>query len=149
GARGRRAATRAADRRECPRAPRRAQPRAGSGRSGGVAMAGGRARVAVSILDADHSNMAFAIRRAEREGADRFHIDIMDGHFVPNLTFGPKMIKGIRPRTDLPLDAHLMISDPLPFVDEFIDAGCDSITFHVEVQPAHIEPPLRTTGKAG
>ena len=76
-------------------------------------MGSGRARVAVSILDADHSNMAHAVRRAEREGADRFHIDVMDGHFVPNLTFGPKMIKGIRPRTELPLDAHLMISDPL------------------------------------
>ena len=112
-------------------------------------MAGGRARVAVSILDADHSNMANAIRRAEREGADRFHIDVMDGHFVPNLTFGPRMIKGIRPRTELPLDAHLMISDPLQFVDEFLEAGCDSITFHVEVDPAQIEPTLVAIRKAG
>jgi len=112
-------------------------------------VAGGRARVSVSILDADHSNMAYAIRRAEREGADRFHIDIMDGHFVPNLTFGPKMIKGIRPRTELPLDAHLMISDPLQFVDEFLDAGCDSVTIHVEVDPAQIEPTLRKIRAAG
>ena len=112
-------------------------------------MTGGRARVAVSILDADHSNMANAIRRAEREGADRFHIDVMDGHFVPNLTFGPRMIKGIRPRTELPLDAHLMISDPLQFVDEFLEAGCDSITFHVEVDPAQIEPTLVAIRKAG
>jgi ribulose-phosphate 3-epimerase len=112
-------------------------------------MAGGRARVAVSILDADQSNMAYAIRRAEREGADRFHIDVMDGHFVPNLTFGPRMVKGIRPRTELPLDAHLMITDPLKYVDEFIDAGCDSITFHVEVEPAQIEPTLRAIRKAG
>ena len=112
-------------------------------------MAGGRARVAVSILDADHSNMAHAIRRAEREGADRFHIDIMDGHFVPNLTFGPKMVKGIRPRTELPLDAHLMISDPLTYVDEFLEAGCDSITFHVEVDPEKIEPSLVAIRKAG
>ena len=112
-------------------------------------MAGGRARVAVSILDADHSNMAYAIRRAEREGADRFHVDVMDGHFVPNLTFGPRMIKGIRPRTELPLDAHLMISDPLTYVDEFIDAGCDSITFHAEVEPDQIEPALRKIRKAG
>ncbi len=112
-------------------------------------MASGRARVAVSILDADHSNMAYAIRRAEKEGADRFHIDVMDGHFVPNLTFGAKMIKGIRPRTRLPLDAHLMISDPLRYVDEFLDAGCDSVTFHVEVDPAQIEPTLRRIRAAG
>ena len=73
----------------------------------------------------------------------------MDGHFVPNLTFGPKMIQGMRPRTELPLDAHLMISDPLQYVDEFLEAGCDSITFHVEVDPAQIEPTLRAIRKAG
>jgi ribulose-phosphate 3-epimerase len=106
-------------------------------------VAAGRARVAVSILDADHSNMAYAIRRAEREGADRFHIDVMDAHFVPNLTFGPRMIKGIRPRTELPLDAHLMVSDPLPFIDDYLDAGCDSVTFHVEIEPGQVEPTLR------
>jgi ribulose-phosphate 3-epimerase len=93
--------------------------------------------------------MAYAVRRAEREGADRFHIDVMDGHFVPNLTFGSRMIKGIRPRTELPLDAHLMISDPLQYVDEFLEAGCDSITFHVEVDPAQIEPTLRKIRAAG
>jgi ribulose-phosphate 3-epimerase len=112
-------------------------------------MAGGRARVAVSILDADHSNMAHAIRRAEKEGADRFHVDVMDAHFVPNLTFGPKMIKGIRPRTQIPIDAHLMVSDPLPFIDEYLDAGCDSVTFHVEIDPAQIEPTLRKIRAAG
>ena len=112
-------------------------------------MAAGRARVAVSILDADHSNMAHAVRRAQREGADRFHVDVMDGHFVPNLTFGPKMIKGIRPRTELPIDAHLMISDPLRYVDEFLDAGCDSVTFHVEVDAAQVEPTLRKVRAAG
>ncbi len=112
-------------------------------------MGTGRARIAVSILDADHSSMAHAVHRAEREGADRLHIDVMDGHFVPNLTFGPRMIKGIRKRTELPLDAHLMISEPGRFIDEFIEAGCDSLTFHVEVDPAQIEPTLRKIRAAG
>jgi ribulose-phosphate 3-epimerase len=95
-------------------------------------MAKGRARIAVSILDADHSNMAYAVRRAQKEGADRIHVDVMDGHFVPNLTFGPKMIAGLRKRTELPLDAHLMISNPLKHIDEFLDAGCDSASSMAE-----------------
>jgi ribulose-phosphate 3-epimerase len=111
-------------------------------------VATGRARIAASILDADHSNMAYAVRRVTREGADRVHIDVMDGHFVPNLTFGPRMIKGIRPRTQLPLDAHLMISEPGRFIDEYIDAGCDSITFHVEIEEA-IAPTLQRIHEAG
>jgi ribulose-phosphate 3-epimerase len=109
----------------------------------------GRARIGVSILDADHSTMAHAVHRAEREGADRIHIDVMDGHFVPNLTFGPRMIKGIRKRTELPLDAHLMISDPLQYIDEFLEAGCDSVTFHVEVSDDQIRPTLERTRAAG
>ena len=77
-----------------------------------------------------------------RRAPDRIHIDVMDGHFVPNLTFGPKMIAGIRKRTELPLDAHLMISHPLKYIDEFLDAGCDSVTFHVEVAPKQIAPTI-------
>jgi ribulose-phosphate 3-epimerase len=108
----------------------------------------GRARIAASILDADHANLGYAVKRAERAGADRIHIDVMDGHFVPNLTFGPKMIAGLRKRTKLPLDAHLMVSEPGRFIDEYIDAGCDSITFHVEIDE-EIAPTLEKIRAAG
>ena len=108
----------------------------------------GRARVAVSILDADLGNLAHAVRRAEREGADRIHLDVMDGHFVPNLTFGPRTVKALRTRTRLPLEAHLMISEPDRYVDQFLDAGCDSITIHVEVDRP-LEPILRQIRAAG
>ena len=107
-----------------------------------------RARVAASILDADLGNLAHAVRRAEREGVDRIHLDVMDGHFVPNLTFGAKTIKALRRRTRIPFDAHLMISEPGRYVDEYLDAGCDSITFHVEIEEP-IEPTLRKIKDAG
>jgi ribulose-phosphate 3-epimerase len=96
-------------------------------------VADGRARVAASILDADFANLGYAVKRAERAGADRIHLDVMDAHFVPNLTFGPKMIKALRGRTELPFDAHLMVSEPGRFIDEYLDAGCDSVTIHVEI----------------
>jgi ribulose-phosphate 3-epimerase len=111
-------------------------------------VATGRARIAASILDADHANLGYAVGRAERAGADRIHLDVMDANFVPNLTFGPKMIEGIRRRTKLPLDAHLMIREPGRFIEEYIDAGCDSITFHVEIDE-EIAPTLRKIRAAG
>jgi ribulose-phosphate 3-epimerase len=107
-----------------------------------------RARVAASILDADLGNLAFAVKRAEREGADRIHLDVMDGHFVPNLTFGAKTIAALRKRTRLPFDAHLMIANPGKFMAEYLDAGCDSVTIHVEIDE-DIEATLRQIRAAG
>jgi ribulose-phosphate 3-epimerase len=111
-------------------------------------VADGRARVAASVLDADFANLGYAVKRAERAGADRIHLDVMDGHFVPNLTFGPRTIGALRGRTELPLDAHLMISEPGRYIAEYLDAGCDSVTFHVEIEEP-IAPTLKAIRAAG
>ncbi|MFO7849766.1 MAG: hypothetical protein R6V67_07375 [Spirochaetia bacterium] len=89
---------------------------------------------APSILSADFTTVGRAVERIEESGADQIHMDVMDGHFVPNITFGPKMIEDIRRITDLPLDVHLMISNPSDFIDRFIDAGSDCLTFHIEAE---------------
>jgi ribulose-phosphate 3-epimerase len=99
--------------------------------------------VAASILDADFGNLYRVVRKLEKAGIDRLHLDVMDGHFVPNLTFGPVVTAAIRRLTDLPLDLHLMISEPARYVDRYIGAGADSVTFHVEVQESH-ETKLQT-----
>ncbi len=88
--------------------------------------------VAPSLLAADFSNLDQELHKLAEAGADIFHLDIMDGHFVPNITMGPFIIKAIRKSTDLFLDAHLMISRPDLYIDRFIDSGVDAITVHVE-----------------
>ena len=88
--------------------------------------------IAPSLLSCDFSKMGEEIARMDKAGADWMHLDVMDGHFVPNLTFGAPIIKWVRPFSDKPFDVHLMISDPLRYIDDFADAGAAIITFHIE-----------------
>ncbi len=92
-------------------------------------------KIAPSILSANFSKLASEIKDVENGGADYIHIDVMDGHFVPNITMGPMVVESIRPLTSLPLDVHLMIENPDNYIASFANAGADYITVHVETCP--------------
>jgi ribulose-phosphate 3-epimerase len=91
--------------------------------------------IAPSILAADFSRLGELVKLTEAGGADRVHVDVMDGHFVPNLSMGSVVVKGLRPVTKLPLEVHLMVTNPEKFIDGFVQAGADSFIFHLEVHP--------------
>ena len=92
----------------------------------------GTIQIAPSILSADFTRLADEIQVVKSAGLDIVHLDVMDGHFVPNITFGPPVVAQIRQCTDLVLDCHLMISDPAQYIEPFVEAGADHITFHIE-----------------
>jgi ribulose-phosphate 3-epimerase len=90
--------------------------------------------IAPSILSADFAKLGQEIKDVEKAGADWIHVDVMDGHFVPNITIGPLVVRSIRPVTKLPLDVHLMIKSPEKYIESFAKAGADIITFHSEIE---------------
>jgi ribulose-phosphate 3-epimerase len=104
--------------------------------------------IAPSMLKCDFGNLHREVELLEAAGAPLLHLDVMDGHFVPNLSYGPMVIEGIRPLTKLPFEAHLMISQPERYVDEYIAAGCQMITFHIEAVPDPL-PLIRRIQEAG
>lgn len=100
-------------------------------------------KIAPSILSANFGNLQTEIENLDKSGADLIHLDIMDGNFVPNLTFGPGVVKALRPHTKLPFDAHLMVNNPDEMIPWFIAAGADIITVHAETCP-HLDKTLHT-----
>jgi ribulose-phosphate 3-epimerase len=98
-------------------------------------VSGPRVKIAPSLLSADFGRLAEAVSACERGGADAIHFDVMDGHFVPNLTVGPLVLKALRGATRLPFDVHLMIEEPLRTLDQYLDAGAARLAVHVEAEP--------------
>jgi len=105
-------------------------------------------RIAPSILSADFANLGEEVRAIDAAGADWVHIDVMDGHFVPNLTIGPGVVKALRPHTKLPFDVHLMISPADPFLEAFAEAGADVLSVHPEAGP-HLHRSVQTIKSLG
>ncbi len=105
--------------------------------------------LSASILNADFGQLAGEVRRADAGGVDSIHLDVMDGHFVDNLTMGPVLVEAVRPATELPFHSHLMIDNPRAYVDRFADAGSDLIVFHVEADddPAAVIAAIERAGR--
>jgi ribulose-phosphate 3-epimerase len=106
-------------------------------------------QISASVLNADFAMLGAEVRRAAEGGVDSIHLDVMDGHFVPNISMGPVAVEAVRPVTTLPFHSHLMISQPLRYVEEFVDAGSDLVVFHVEAEddPAAVIERIHRTGR--